>query len=257
MDRDGNECAARTIRMTIAYDGTGFAGFQFQSGQRTIQETLEAALQQITGAPTRVQGAGRTDAGVHATGQVVSFQTENRLAPARLRSAVNAALPDDVAAIEVADVVPGFHARYAATGRGYCYRIWNANEPLVVGRQYVFQWRKYLDVENMNAAAQPLIGRHDFAAFGGSLRGRERPSSTIRTLFRLRCWRDGPRISIEAAANGFLPRMVRNLVGVLLQAGMGQATAVDVATILASRTRHRSAVTAPAQGLCLTRVWYD
>lgn len=257
MGGDERGSAPRSIRMTVAYDGTDFAGFQDQAGQRTVQGALEVALQQITGAPTRIQGAGRTDAGVHAIGQVVSFTTTCPMMPHRLRGALNGVLPDDVAIIEVRDAPTGFHARYDATGRGYRYSIWNASEPLVLGRQYAFLWRRHLDLDRMNTAAGVLIGRHDFAAFGGSLRGRERATSTVRNLFRLRCWREGARVSIEAVANAFLPRMMRNLVGTLLQVGVGQATAEDVRAILASRTRHRNAVTAPALGLCLTKVWYD
>lgn len=247
----------RTIRLVVAYDGTDFAGFQFQSGHRTVQDVLEAAVAQVTGAAIRIQGAGRTDAGVHATGQVVSFPTESRLAPAELRRALNGVLPDDVAVVAARDAPPGFHARYDAVARGYRFTIWNAPELLVLGRQYAYQWRSFLDVAAMNAAARTLVGQHDFAAFAGSLRGRERPTSTLRTLFRLHCWRENERVYVDAAANAFLPRMVRNLVGVLLLVGRGQIPAEEVRTLLTSRRRLDRGITAPAHGLCLTHVWYD
>lgn len=247
----------QTIRLTVAYDGTDFAGFQYQSGQRTVQEVLEAAIAQVTGTAPRIHGAGRTDAGVHATGQVVSFGTESAIAPRDLGRAINAVLPDDVAVVAARGASSRFHARYYAVGRGYRYTIWNGASPLVLERRYTYQWRRFLDVPAMNRAAATLIGQHDFAAFGGSLRGRERPTTTVRTLFRLHCWRDAERVYVDAAANAFLPRMVRNLVGTLLQAGMGQTSATDVRATLESRKRAAEAITAPPLGLCLTHVWYD
>jgi len=247
----------RTIRLTVAYDGTDFAGFHYQAGQRTVQEVLETAIGRVTGATTRIEGAGRTDAGVHATGQVISFGTESALAARDLGRAINAVLPDDVGVRGARDARPGFHARYSAVARGYRYTIWNASSPLVLGRRYAYQWRHFLDVSAMNRVAVPLIGKQDFAAYGGSLRGRERPTTTVRTLFRLHCWRDAERVYVDAMANAFLPRMVRNLVGALVQAGMGQTTARDVTMALESRTRPAVAITAPPSGLCLTQVWYD
>jgi tRNA pseudouridine38-40 synthase len=246
----------RIIRMTVAYDGTEFAGFQAQVGQRTVQGTLEDALGHVVQESVRIAGAGRTDAGVHATGQVVSFSTASALPTETLRRAVNAWLPEDVVVPAVAEALAGFHARFSARGRGYRYTIWNAPERLTVGRRYAFHWRSRLDDGAMDSAAQLLQGRHDFAAFGGSTAGAEHETSTVRTLIRLHCWRDGDRLLIDAAADGFLPHMVRNLVGTLVHVGMGQWTGEQVAEILASRDRRRAGVTAPALGLCLTNVWY-
>jgi len=246
----------RTIRMTVQYDGTDFAGFQVQVGQRTVQATFEAAVQQVTGAAVRVVGAGRTDAGVHATGQVVSFQTGSTLTPGELRRALNAVLPPDVAVLEVADAPPGFNARFCARSREYQYTVWNAAERTAIGRQYAFHWRSYLDAAAMDRAAGVLVGRHDFAAFAGSTRSSERLMNTVRTLFRLHCWRDGHRVIIQAVADAFLPHMVRNLVGTLLPVGMHQATAEDLRAILDSRDRRRAGRTVPARGLCLTNVQY-
>jgi len=247
----------RTIRMTVAYDGTDFAGFQAQNGQRTVQETLEGAVCQITGAATRVAGAGRTDAGVHARGQVISFRTTSPLGPLALRRATNAVLPPDVVVVDAADAPADFHARFSARARSYRYTIWNAPERAVADRRLVYHWRSYLDDEAMDRAAQGLVGRHDFAAFSGSLRGRERPTTTIRTVFRLQCWRDRHTVLIDAIADAFLPRMVRNIVGSLLSAGMRPVSADEVAAILAGRDRRLAGATAPAHGLCLTGVWYD
>jgi tRNA pseudouridine38-40 synthase len=247
----------RTIRLTVAYDGTGFAGYQVQVGLRTVQGTLQEAIGRILGTPVQIVGAGRTDAGVHATGQVVSFRTDRMIEPLALRRAVNAVLPEDVAIVDATWAPDDFHARYSARGRSYRYTIWNAPDRPVLDRHRVYAWRSQLDVGAMDGAALALVGRHDFAAFCGSTAGREHPTRTVRTLFRLHCWRDGDRVLVDATADAFLPHMVRNLVGTLLRVGAGQATAADVAAILAHRDRRVAGRAAPAHGLCLTRVWYD
>jgi tRNA pseudouridine38-40 synthase len=243
--------------MTVAYDGTDFVGFQVQIGQRTVQGVLEEAIARVTGLPVRVAGAGRTDAGVHATGQVVTFPTESSLAPAVVQRATNGVLAEDVVVLDAAEAASGFHARFSARARGYRYTIWNAAPRPIFDRRYVFLWRSFLDAAAMDKAARLLVGRHDFAAFGGTFRGRERPTSTIRTLYRLHCWRDGERVVVDAAADAFLPHMVRNLVGTLIPVGMGSTTAKDVRAVLDGRDRRRAGVTVPPQGLCLTKVWYD
>jgi len=243
--------------MTVQYDGTNFAGFQVQTGQRTVQGVLETALRRITGESIRIVGAGRTDRGVHATGQVISFQSGTSLAPRALQHALNAVLPEDVAIITAAEAEPGFHARFSARAREYRYTIWNAAERPVLGRQYVLHWRAYLDAAAMDRAAQVLVGEHDFAAFAGASEASERPRRTIRTMYRLHCWRDGHRVIVQAVADAFLPHMVRNVVGTLLLVGMHRASVEDVARILASRDRRQAGATIPPRGLCLTRVEYD
>jgi tRNA pseudouridine38-40 synthase len=243
--------------MTVAYDGTDFAGFQVQRERRTVQGTLETALAAVTGATVRVEGAGRTDAGVHATGQTVSCRLPEGLAPAQLRRALNAQLPEDVVVQDLAEAPPSFHARFSARGRGYRYTIWNAPVRNVREQRRVYHWRSWLDVDAMNDGAQTLLGRHDFTAFSGSLRGRTQPTTAVRTLFRLHCWRDRDYVVIDAAADAFLPRMVRNLVGTLVPVGMGQRRARELAEILASGDRGQAGPTVPARGLCLTQVWYD
>jgi tRNA pseudouridine38-40 synthase len=247
----------RTIRLTLAYDGTEFSGFQAQTGRRTVQETVEEAIQRITGSQARIAGAGRTDAGVHAAGQVVSFQTGSELPVAALTRALDASLPADVGIVDAQEVSSDFHARYSARGRGYRYTISNATERPVLDRHFVFHWRSRLDEARMDEVAQEFAGRHDFAAFCGTLRGRDRPTSTVRTIFRIHCWRAEERVVIDTAADGFLPRMVRNLTGTLIRAGMDQLTAADVRGMLAGTGPRVPTVTAPAHGLCLTNVWYD
>lgn len=242
--------------MTVQYDGTEFSGFQLQVGRRTVQEVLETTLHQVTGDRTRIAGAGRTDSGVHATGQVVSFETRSLLTAPVLKRAMNAVLPDDVGIVSVADAPPGFHARFSAKSRAYRYTVWNGPQRLVIGRNYVYSWRAYLDDAAMDRAAAFLVGRHDFAAFAGAGHSVDKQSNTIRNLFRLHCWRQSERVHIEATADAFLPHMVRNLVGTLLLVGSGQRRAEDVTDILASRDRRQAGRTAPAKGLCLTRVQY-
>lgn len=243
--------------MTVQYDGTDFAGFQVQTGQRTVQGVLEAAASRVIGAPTRIAGAGRTDAGVHASGQVISFETASRLGPSELRRAFNAVLPDDVAIVAAADAPEGFHARFSATAREYRYTIWNAEERTALGRRFCYHWRAFLDAPAMDRAARALVGEHDFAAFAGATRSRERPSTTVRTLFRLQCWRDGSRVCVQAIGNAFLPHMVRNLVGTLLLVGRHQITEDEIRAILAGRDRRRAGRTVPARGLCLVAVLYS
>jgi len=246
----------RTIRMTVQYDGTDFAGFQVQSGRRTVQGELEDALDRVTGAPTRIVGAGRTDAGVHAAGQVISFVTQSILEPVTLRRAANAVLPEDVAILDAAEATMGFNARYSARSRAYRYTVWNAEIRSAPDHRYTHHWRHFLDVESMDEAVQRLVGRHDFAAFSTASHGRERPQSTERSLYRAHWWREGARVCLEVVADAFLPHMVRNLVGTLLLVGMHQATPDKMVEILASGDRRRAGVTAPAKGLCLTHVQY-
>jgi tRNA pseudouridine38-40 synthase len=242
--------------MTVAYDGTEFAGFQAQAGPRTVQETLEAALRQVTGEAVRIAGAGRTDAGVHASGQVISFSTASELDPRQIGRAFNALLPDDVAVRDAAVVPPEFHARFSARARGYRYTIWNGSTRSALARRTSYHWQSRLDVAPMDQAARMLVGQHDFAAFSGTLRGRDRPTRTVRTVHRLHCWRRGHWVFVDAVADGFLPQMVRNFVGTLLPIGAGQRGVEATRAVLAG-AEPRHATTAPAFGLCLTKVWYD
>jgi tRNA pseudouridine38-40 synthase len=247
----------RTCRMTVAYDGTEYAGFQIQPGRRTIQETLEDAIGRVTGERIRVAGAGRTDAGVHAVGQVISFRLDSRLELSELRRAVNAVLPEDLSIVGADEATGDFHARYSARGRCYRYTIWNAPERNVFERRYSLHWNSRLDDAAMDEAAQLLVGRRDFAAFSGTLRGRERPTTSVRTLWRLRCRREDRKVFVDAAADAFLPHMVRNIVGTLLQVGTQKLAVTGVVEILNGRDRQKAGNTAAAHGLCLTKVLYE
>jgi tRNA pseudouridine38-40 synthase len=206
----------------VEYDGTGFAGFQVQPGARTVQGELEAALRGISGGQrVRVDGAGRTDAGVHATGQVIAFTwTGRRMAATELGRAIAAVLPPDVAIGRLRRVSPGFSPRRAAIRREYRYAIWNGpRSPL--RERYALGVREPLDAAAMHAAAQVLVGRHDFSAFGGKHR------QPIRTLMGVRVRRTGRMVTIDVIGDAFLRQMVRSIVAALLRIGPGTGSSPD------------------------------
>lgn len=236
---------SRTLRLRVVYDGTRFAGWQTQNGVRTVQSTLEQALRQILQERVRVVGAGRTDSGVHAEGQVAHVTIRSPMPLPRLQRALNAVLPEDLAVRSVQRAPAGFHARYGAAGKWYRYTIWNNPIRPVFERDHLLHIPGALDLKAMRRAARRLRGRHDFRSFHST----GRPvASTVRTLHRLSILRCGKRIEIHAEADGFLYHMVRRMVGRLLQVGKGSvrpAHAFDTA-----------APTAPARGLCLMRVRY-
>lgn len=248
---------ARTIKLTLAYDGTDFAGWQVQPDLRTVQATLEEALVKITGQPTRVAASGRTDAGVHALAQVVSFETESVLPPEVLKRALNAELPQDTAVSSVEEMSPGFHARRDAKRKRYRYVVCDGPVRDVFRRRTAWQLFRRLDVESMIDAAGILIGEHDFASFQTS--GSER-ETTVRTIFDLLIQRqpapDNHLVHFEIESNGFLYNMVRNIVGTLVEVGQGKQQPGWVAEVLAACDRRRAAQTAPPQGLFLVSVTY-
>lgn len=247
----------RVIKFTLAYDGTGFAGWQLQAAGRTVQGVLEAALARVAGEPIRVAASGRTDAGVHALGQVVSFDYAGPLPTDELARAVNAYLPDDLAIVAAADAPPGFHARRSAVRKRYRYRIYDGPLRAVFERSFVWQCRQRLDEGAMARAAAPLVGRHDFASFqtAGSPR-----QSTVRTVYEITVGRgrggEGDEVVVEVEADGFLYNMVRGIVGTLVEVGRGAAPEDLPAAALAARDRRAAGPNAPAAGLCLFRVKY-
>jgi tRNA pseudouridine38-40 synthase len=252
------------FRLVLEYDGTDFEGWQVQRlsearagrrAPRTVQGVLEEALTSVTGQPVVVHGAGRTDAGVHAEGQVASVSVETHLGPGELRRALDAVLPRDVAVLEIEPAREGFHARRDARAKRYVYRIWNGpvRSPLRDRRSaYV---RGALDVEGMREAARHLLGRHDFASFRASgSSGR----TSVRTIRRLELRGEaGGEITIEVEGDGFLRHMIRNLVGTLLEIGRGRRAPASIPQLLDARDRKRAGPTAPARGLTLASVAYD
>ena len=235
-------------RARVEYDGTDFAGFQVQPGNRTVQGELEVALRHVSGgAGTRVEAAGRTDAGVHATGQVIAFTYRGRLSAAELARALDALLPADVALHALRRAEPGFRPRYAARYRAYRYTVWNGpRSPL--RERYALGVRAPLDAEAMAHAAQVLVGRHDFSAFGGNDR------QPVRTLHRVGVRREGRTITIDLTGDAFLRQMVRSIVAALLRVGRGEATRAELAAALEQRERAFAGAVAPPHGLCLRRV---
>jgi tRNA pseudouridine38-40 synthase len=244
-------------RATLEYDGTDFAGWQLQRDARTVQGELEQALAKITGAPVRPTAAGRTDAGVHATGQVVHFDSETRLSPVELRRAANGVLPGDVAVLDLFLAPPDFHARKDAAGKRYVYRILTRGSPSPLRRRFAWHLRGPLDLEAIGRASRCLVGLHDFRAFRGTAGGDPGPEDTRRRLERLDWFRDGDEIRVVAEGAGFMRYMLRNLVGTLVEVGAGRRAADSIPEILASRDRSRAGPTAPPHGLCLERVRYS
>lgn len=243
----------RNILLVVQYDGTDYCGFQRQPGLTTIESELTDALSQLLDAPTAIVGAGRTDAGVHALGQTVTFETESPIPTERIARALNALLPDDIAAVEAAEVPRDFHPRYDAVGKLYGYRILNRSLPSPFIGRYAWHLAWDLDAELMRAAAGMLLGEHDFRAFsssGSSVEG------TVREVRRLDIERHGEIIEIRAEGNGFLYMMVRRIVGTLTDVGRGLIPVDEVREILDSLDRTRVKTIAPPQGLSLIKVTY-
>ena len=258
----------RTFKLTLAYDGSDYAGWQRQSGAATVQAAVEAALRPLEGRPVTVHGAGRTDAGVHALGQVASVRLTHPIAASALAGALNARLPPDIRVLLAEQVAERFHARFDARGKVYRYRLATGPVASPLQRRYVWHLPHPVDGAAMQAAGALLRGRHDFAAFQTAA-GEGGPVSTVRTIDALRVvpqagpdWSAagggcGRIIDVEVAGDGFLRHMVRSIVGTLVEVGRGRRPAADVAAVLACRQRARAGPTAPARGLFLVRVDYS
>lgn len=242
-------------RLTVEYDGSGYNGFQAQAGQPTVQGALERALTAFCGETVRIAAAGRTDTGVHATGQVVSFDLE-RAWPARtVMNALNAHMvEEEVAVLDCAEVHPEWHARFSATGRGYLYRILNrpGRPALDLGR--VWHLKKPLDAEAMHQAAQSLVGLHDFTTFRDVNCQSKSPEKTLDVA---RVSRVGQEVHLVFEARSFLHRQVRSMTGTLAEVGQGRWAVEDVAAALAARDRSACGPVAPSEGLYLTAVRYE
>ena len=242
--------------LTLEYDGTDFAGFQLQPNGRSVQGVLEAALAEVTREERRVYPAGRTDAGVHARGQVVHVDSETRLAPADLQRALNAVLPRDVAVLALQPVPADFDARRDALAKTYTYRILNRPEPSPLRARFTLHLRAALNVAAMAEGAKALLGTHDFSAFRGAPGGVPEDDQPRRSLDRLELEARGDEVVLVADGRSFLRHMVRNIAGTLIEVGQGRRAAADVAAVLASRDRARAGPTAAAHALCLDSVRY-
>ncbi len=240
-------------RATVAYDGTAYRGFQRQANTpHTVQAVLETALSHIGVESPSIIGAGRTDAGVHATGQVVAFDMTWPHAIGSLDRALNANLPDDVVVSDVREADERFHPRYSAVSRKYVYRVYVAEKPHPLRRLYAWYHARPLDVPAMQAASSVLAGSHDFTSFGSPPAG----TNAVRTVSEARWEENGDDLHFAIRANAFLYRMVRSIVGTLVVVGQGRMTGSEFAGILAACNRSLAAPSAPPQGLTLVEVQY-
>lgn len=250
----------RTIKLTLEYDGSDFNGWQIQRAKsRTVQGELQKALRRIFKKKVVITGSGRTDRGVHAREQVAHFQTNARYPADEIRRALNGNLPEDISILKAEDVDEDFHAQFSARRKLYRYTICYRQSRPAVDRRYCWHIPHRLNVTAMRKAAAELTGRRDFKSFTAtdpSLRRRGKTKKTIRTLHRLDVKRRGDFLYIEAEADGFLYKMVRNLAGTLVAVGEGRLNPADMGPILKSRDRRRAPETAPPQGLSLIRVSY-
>jgi tRNA pseudouridine38-40 synthase len=245
----------RTLKLTIAYDGTDFHGWQIQPGLPTIQGELERAVHEIEGKPVTVHGSGRTDAGVHALAQVASLTIENPIPAANLRRAINRLLPPSIRVLAVDEAAPGFHARYAARSKLYEYRLWRGEICPPMLYRYVHHHPYPLNLEAMQAAAPCFEGTHDFRslAVAEDLKDGE---SAVRTVLSSRLILDPEQAVYRVEGSGFLHHMVRNIVGTLLEVGRGNLASSDIQRILMAANRNQAGPTAPAKGLALVQVFY-
>ncbi len=243
----------QNYRLIISYDGTRFKGWQRLPGENTIQGRIESALSDIFDLPIEIHGSGRTDAGVHAAGQVASFHGPF-CDKKRLLSQLRHRLPADIGILSVDYAPERFHARLSATDKTYCYRIWNSSAPDVFGRLYRVPIHQSLDMEAMQRAMSLCLGKQDFLAFCSNKHFKK---SSVRRLYEFSLHKDGPELTFTLRADGFLYNMVRILVGTVLEVGMGQRSPESIPAIFASRRREDAGETAPAGGLCLMEVGYE
>ena len=244
----------RNFKLILAYDGTRYRGWQRQGNTSdTIQGKLEALLSRLLDQNVEVHGSGRTDAGVHARGQVASFRADTGRNCEELLRYVREYLPEDIGALSLSEASERFHARLSAREKTYVYRVWNSEIPCVFERRYVFRYPSALDLDAMRSAAAALCGRHDFGAFST---GKKTGRAATRTLRSVTVERSGEEVRLTFTADGFLYNMARILTGTLLEIGAGERPADDIPRILESRRRAEAGFTAPAKGLCLEKVEY-
>ena len=243
----------RNLRLDICYDGTRYRGWQRLPGREdTIQGKLETALSRILEEPIEISGSGRTDAGVHARGQVANFHCESTMESAEILENLRRYLPEDIGIYSCKDVSPRFHARLNAKEKTYRYRIWNSSAPCVFERRFVAVMDEPLNLKAMERAAGYLLGEHDFSAFCGNAKMKK---STVRFLRAIEIQRCGEEIQIRFTGNGFLHNMVRILVGTLVEVGRGERDADSIPQLFGGK-RAQAGFLAPGQGLCLEEVMY-
>lgn len=242
-------------KMILQYDGTRYNGWQRQKGtENTVQGKLESILSKMSGKSIEIHGAGRTDAGVHARGQVAHFLLDTELTPEEIKNYINEYLPDDIGILKLSEASPRFHSRLNAIGKVYQYRIGKSRAQNVFDRKYMYVHPNPLDVNAMRAASQYLLGQHDFKSFCGNARMKK---STVRTIYTIDIEENDSEIRITYHGNGFLQYMIRILTGTLLEVGEGIRTPESIPELIACQDRSQAGATAPACGLTLLEVKYD
>ena len=254
-DMSGQPDSKRNFKLVLEYDGGPYHGWQRQQGILSVQEVLESRLEIMLRSRIGVKASGRTDAGVHARGQVVSFHSRTSLQPGEIQRGLNSLLPPDIVVLEAEEVPLSFHARFSARSKTYEYRILNRAVPAALERQFTWHIRQRLEAGPMEECLERIRGLHDFAAFMAS---GSPVKSSERCIFRAELYSPADhRLHFTFEANGFLRHMIRNLVGTLVEAGRGKLTPDDFSAILAGKDRRMAGMTAPARGLCLIAVHYD
>ena len=245
----------RNFKIILQYEGTKYQGWQRQeSTKNTIQGKLETILAKMTDTDfVQVDGSGRTDAGVHALGQVANFKIDTVKTPAQIMEYINRYLPEDIAVVEIKEMHDRFHSRLNAKGKTYCYRIWNSAIPTVFERRYVYELADELNTDDMRKAAAILIGKHDFKAFTSNKKSKK---STVRTIENISIERKDKEIVLVYSGDGFLYHMVRILTGTLIEVGLGKRSIESVKELLENGTRDMAGELVPAKGLCLVEVRY-
>ncbi|NLY08348.1 MAG: tRNA pseudouridine(38-40) synthase TruA [Tissierellia bacterium] len=243
----------RNIKLTIQYDGTAYRGWQYQPGKKTIEETLNKAISKAVGHDITLYGAGRTDGGVHAMGQVANFKTNTTIDLGNLPRVINYYTPDDLAVIKAEQVSDDFHSRFSAKGKWYRYTIFEGRVMNPLYRNTMALVHHKLDIEKMQAAIEPLIGEHDFKAFMGN---RAAVHTTIRRLDAIEVSRKGPIITMDFKGKSFLKHMIRIISGTAIDIGRGKIHENSLVTAMESGKRSKAGLTAPAHGLCLMEIYY-
>lgn len=244
----------RNIRLLLQYEGSRYQGWQRQKpNDNTIQGKLETLLSKMCKEEIALQGSGRTDAGVHALGQVANFHTSSEMSLEEMLSYINTYLPEDIAVIQIAEAAPRFHSRLNASGKCYCYRVINSEVPDVFLRRYALQIPETLEVAAMKRAAAHLLGEHDFKAFTSLKKSKK---STVRRIDSIDIAKEGSLITFTFRGNGFLHHMIRILMGTLLEVGMGKREADSIPELIANGSREQAGELAPAKGLTLMEVYY-
>lgn len=244
----------RNIKLLLQYEGTKYQGWQRQtSTENTIQGKMEKLLTKMCDEPIELIGSGRTDAGVHAMGQVANFHTSSAMPVEEMLSYINQYLPQDIAVVQICEAAPRFHSRLNASGKCYCYRVINSEIPNVFYRRYAMEVPQKLDIVAMEKAAGYLLGEHDFKAFTSTKKGKK---STVRRIDEIKIEKKDDIISFTFIGNGFLYHMVRILVGTLLEVGLGERMPEDIESVIASQKREMAGPLVPAKGLILKKVFF-